>query len=417
MTDMRSWDRDADQSLQADATLPRAERPQVQDSGIVEIFNYGRGRQGLIPLWVGEGDLPTPDFICDAAARSFSQGETFYTGQRGLPELRAAIAGYMTRSYGTPFADAELPFTPERFFVTVGGMQALQIAFGLVTEPGDDILVPTPAWPNFRGAVSAAGAHAVDVPMVFSGDGPNGRWTLDMARLASAVTRRTRAIVINSPSNPTGWTATLQDLRDLLDLSRRHGLWIIADEIYGRLVYGAERAPSFHDVMEADDRVMFAQTFSKNWAMTGWRVGWLEAPQRFGSMIENLVQYSTSGVPVPLQRGALAAIEQGDTVLTAQVERARASRDLLSEALGRIGRVDFAVPDGAFYLFCRVRGFDDSRRLAFRLVDEAGLGVAPGSAFGDAGKGFIRLCFARDPGSMPEIARRLHGWLLADLPS
>ena len=413
MTDSRTDDGEADQPMGPEAIVARAERLRVPDSGIVEVFNYGRGRQGLIPLWVGEGDLPTPDFICDAAARSFKQGETFYTGQRGLPELRAAIADYMTRSYGTPFADAAAPFTPERFFVTVGGMQALQIAFGLVTEPGDEILVPTPAWPNFRGAITAAGARAVDVPMVFSGTGPGGRWSLDRDRLASAVTPRTRAIVINSPSNPTGWTAALQDLRDLLDLSRRHGLWIIADEIYGRLVYGGDRAPSFHDVMEADDRVLFAQTFSKNWAMTGWRIGWLEAPPDFGPMIENLVQYSTSGVPVPLQRGATAAIERGDAVLHTQVERARASRDLLTEALARIGGVDFAVPDGAFYLFCRVQGLDDSRRLAFRLVDEAGLGVAPGSAFGHAGEGFIRLCFARDPGSMPEIARRLSGWLLA----
>ena len=247
---------DADPPTTQSLPQPRQEIP---DSGIVEIFNYGRGRQGLIPLWVGEGDLPTPDFISDAASRSLQAGETFYTGQRGLPELRASIADYMTEHYGTPFAHEATPFSPERFFVTVGGMQALQIAFNLVTGPGDEILIPTPAWPNFRGVVMASGARPIDVPMVFSGKGTQGHWGLDVERLAQAITPRTRAIVINSPANPTGWTATIEDLRDLLALSRRHGLWIIADEIYGRLVYGAERAPSFHDVMDPHDQVLFAQ--------------------------------------------------------------------------------------------------------------------------------------------------------------
>lgn len=383
----------------------------VPDSGIVEIFNYGRNRQGLIPLWVGEGDLPTPGFISEATTRSFAAGETFYTYQRGIPELRAAISDYMAGVYGTPFADGRTLFSPERFFATVGGMQALQIALGMVAGSGDEVLVPTPAWPNFRGVIMAGGAHAIDVPMAFSGSGSGGVWSLDMERIAAAVTSRTRAIVVNSPSNPTGWIATVEDLEALLDLSRRHGLWIVADEIYGRLVYDRDRAPSFHDLMQADDRVLFVQTLSKNWAMTGWRVGWLEAPPELGPTIENLVQYTTSGLPVPLQRGAVAALTMGEEVTRIQIDRARRSRDSLAAALAASGRIDFATPQGAFYLFCRLHGVGDSRELARRLVDEAGIGVAPGSAFGEAGHGFIRLCFARDPDSMAEVARRLRNWL------
>ncbi|HEX4764811.1 MAG TPA: pyridoxal phosphate-dependent aminotransferase [Lichenihabitans sp.] len=392
-----------------DGLRPEALGP--PDSGIVEIFNYGRNRQGLIPLWVGEGDLPTPGFIADAAARSFAAGETFYTYQRGIPELRAAIAAYMTRCYGTPFADDPTPFAPERFHVTVGGMHALQIAIRMMAGSGDEVLVPTPGWPNFRGAVMAAGGAVVEVPVQFSGRGADGRWSLDIDRLAGAVTGRTRAIVVNSPSNPTGWIASRADLEALLDLSRRHGLWIVADEIYGRLVYEAERAPSFHDVMAPDDRVLFVQTLSKNWAMTGWRVGWLEAPPELGGTIENLVQYSTSGVPVPLQRGAAMALEEGEETVQAMIARSRRSRDILCEALAGSGRLHFARPGGAFYLFARADGFADSRGLAFSMVDEIGVGVAPGSAFGEAGEGFMRLCFARDPASVAEVGRRLAAWL------
>jgi aspartate/methionine/tyrosine aminotransferase len=376
----------------------------LAESGIVEVFNYGRNRQGLIPLWVGEGDLTTPDFIAEAARISLANGETFYTYQRGIPELRETIARYMTSVYGA--APGGGAHDPERFFVTVGGMHALQIATRLIAGPGDEILLPTPAWPNFDGAIALAGARSVHVPMI-SGD----RWGLDIDRLSAAITPRTRAIIVNSPGNPTGFTATLAELAAILDLSRRHGLWIVADEIYGRLVYDGARAPSFHDVMDADDRVLFLQTLSKNWAMTGWRIGWLEAPQALGPVIENLVQYTTSGVPVFIQRAAIAAIEGGESFLADQLGRMRTSRDIMCNGLAATGRVRFAQPEAAFYLFCSVAGEPDTRALAMRLVDEAGLGVAPGTAFGAGGEAYIRLCFARSPEQVAEATRRFSAWL------
>ena len=392
----------------------RSEALDAPESGIVEIFNYGRNRQGLIPLWVGEGDLPTPDFIAEAAAASLKAGETFYTYQRGLPELREAISDYMTRSYGSPFADSGLAFSPERFFVTAGGMHALQIAFRMIAGTNDEVIVPTPAWPNFRGAIIAAGASAVDVPMNYDGRGAGGRWMLDLDRISRSITARTRAIVVNSPANPTGWIASIADLEALLGLARRHDLWIVADEIYGRFVFDGPRAPSFHDVMAPQDRILFVQTLSKNWAMTGWRVGWLEAPPEMGSIIENLVQYSTSGTPVPLQRGAVAALTGGEAVIAMQIDRARRNRDLLGAALSHNDRLSFARPEGAFYLFCKIEGIADSRSLAFKLVDEVGIGVAPGSAFGSGAEPFFRLCFARKPDDIAEVARRLETWLGRD---
>ena len=376
----------------------------VVESGIVEVFNYGRNRQGLIPLWVGEGDLPTPDFIAAAAQASVAAGETFYTYQRGIPPLRETIARYMTRVYGP--APGGRAHDPERFFVTVGGMHALQIAMRLVAGPGDEIIVPSPAWPNFDGAIALAGARTVNVPMI-----AGARWSLDIDRLAAAITPATRAIVMNTPGNPTGFTATRDELAAILTLARQRGLWIIADEIYGRLVYRGGRAPSLHDVMDPDDRVLFLQTLSKNWAMTGWRIGWLEAPPALGPIIENVVQYTTSGVPAFIQRAAIAAIEEGEPFIASQLARMRESRDILCSGLAATGRVRFAEPEAAFYLFCSVEGEADTRVLARRLVDEAGLGVAPGSAFGAGGEGYIRLCFARSPEQIAEATRRFRTWL------
>jgi aspartate/methionine/tyrosine aminotransferase len=391
----------------ASATLLARLRPAARDapdSGIVEVMDYGRRRSGVgsekvLGLWAGEGDLSTPAFITEAAARALAAGETFYTWQRGIPELRDALGRYHTRLYGREFS-------AEEFFVTGSGMHAIQITLAMTVGEGDEVIIPTPSWPNAAAAAGIIGARAVSVPMIFGNHG----WTLDLDRLAAAVTARTRALVVVSPSNPTGWTATRGDLTALLALARRHGLWIIADEIYSRFWYeDGPRAPSFHDVMTADDRVLFVNTFSKNWAMTGWRMGWIAAHPTLGQKIENLIQYSTSGVAQFMQRAAVVAIDQGDEFIGYQVARARASRDVLCEVLARSGRCRFAVPSGAFYLLFAVDGEADTRRLAFRLIDEAAVGLAPGSAFGPGGEGFLRLCFARDPEQIAMAAERIVG--------
>jgi len=365
----------------------RREAKAAPESGIVEAMNYGRDRDGMIPLWAGEGDLPTPAFICEAATRALAAGETFYTWQRGIPPLREALARYHTQLYGRPFS-------PEEFYITGSGMQAIQIVLAMTVGAGDEVLIPTPTWPNAAAAAGVMGARAVEVPMSFGNDG----WSLDLERLAAAVTPRTRALFVVSPSNPTGWTATRAELIALLALARRHGLWIIADETYARFWYGAgPRAPSFFDVMEPEDRILFVNTFSKNWAMTGWRIGWIAAHPSLGQVIENLIQYSTSGVAQFMQRAAVTAIERGESFVTHLIERARRGRDIACDTLVATGRVRFAKPDGAFYLFFAVDGETDTRRLVMRLIDEANVGMAPGTAFGAGGERFARLCFARNP--------------------
>ena len=230
--------------------------------------------------------------------------------------------------------------------------------------------------------------------------------------MSDAITPRTTAIFLNSPSNPTGWVASLDVLRAVLDLARKHGLWIIADEVYARFYYGdAPRAPSFYDIAEDDDRILFTNTLSKNWAMTGWRLGWLAAPPELGQMVENLIQYSTSGVAAFMQRGAVAALDDGEAFLHQQVERARVGRQCVCSALEATGKVRFAWPDGAFYLFFAVDGFEDTSKLGLRLVDEANIGLAPGSAFAMHGAGFMRLCFARRLDDLEEASSRLVNWL------
>jgi len=378
----------------------RPEAHQAPTSGIVDVFSYGRGRPGIIPLWVGEGDLATPSFICDAATRSLKDGETFYTYQRGIPELRQAIAGYHEKVY-------RKAFDPERFFVTSGGMPAMQIAFRMVCGTGDEVLIPTPAWPNFAGAITVAGARPVPVPMTVDVRG----WHLDFERLEQAITPRTRVVVLNSPSNPTGWTASHDDLRAVLDMARRHGLWIVADEIYGRFIHDPamaldRRAPSFRDVMAPEDRILFVQTFSKNWAMTGWRLGWLEAPPVLGQVIENLVQYQTSGTPTFIQRAGVAAIEQGEDFLEDQIARAKRGRDIVGR-LAETGLVELPPPSGAFYAFLKIKGATNSKDIAFRLIDEANVGLAPGNAFGDAGEGYLRLCYLRKAEDLEEAVERI----------
>ncbi|MER9343569.1 pyridoxal phosphate-dependent aminotransferase [Mesorhizobium sp. M0601] len=378
----------------------RAEARAAPESGIVAVMNRGRGRDGMIPLWAGEGDLPTPAFITDAAAKALAGGETFYTWQRGIPELRQALARYYTRHFGKTFAN-------EEFIVTGSGMHAIQMAIDAVAGKGDELVYLSPAWPNFAAAAGVAGAVPVAVTLDQSGNG----WSCDVDKIAAAITPRTKALFVNTPSNPTGWTADKETLQAILDLARERGLWIIADEIYSLFHYGHGRAASFIDIMADEDRILFVNSFSKNWAMTGWRIGWIKIHPALQQVFENLVQYSTSGVAQFMQRGAVVALDEGDAFIVEQVERARAARDLVCGILAETGRARFTVPQGAFYLFFAVDGITDSRAAAFDMVDRANVGLAPGTAFGPGGEAFLRLCFHRRLDQLEEAAHRLAKWM------
>jgi len=394
-----------EQLLSAITTQARNE----PDSGIVKAAMYGMAIPGVIPMWSGEGNVPTPEIFTRPAIDSLLAGETFYTWQRGIPELREALARYHARNFGRAFSH-------ENFFVTSGGMQAIQSIVQMVAGEGDEIIIPTPAWPNYGGALRILGSRPVEVPMDFR----NGRWMLDLDRLFDAITPRTRAISLNSPSNPVGWTATRDELIAVRDECRKRGIWILGDEVYSRFFYGERgetRAPSFLDICDDEEQLLLANTFSKNWAMTGWRVGWLQAPRALGPAIERIIQVNSSGTPAFLQKGCVAALDHGDEFLAQQVAKARSNRDLVVAKLREMPGIRFEVPQGAFYLFFAIDGMKDSAATTMRIIDEAKVGFAPGSTFGPGGEGHLRMCYLRDPAKLTEALDRFGNWLKIKRPS
>ena len=375
----------------------RAAIQNLPASRIREVANAGLGRDDVLAFWFGESDEPTPQFVRDAAAESLARGETFYAHNLGLPELRGAIAAYASGLHR--------PVDAERIAVTSSGVNALMIAQQALAGAGDEVVVVVPVWPNLPAQPAILGAEV----RRFALDVHQGAWRLDLDALLSAVTARTRVLLVNAPNNPTGWTLTRAEQQAILDHCRRTGTWIVADEVYERIWFGpGKAAPSFADIADPQDRLVIAHSFSKSFLMTGWRLGWLQAPAELLPTIGKLIEFNTSCAPVFVQRGGLAALGQAEDFVPGLVQRLRACRDTLLPRLAALPRVTVAVPEGGMYAFFRVDGEPDSLALAKRLVAQAGLGLAPGSAFGDEAEGWLRWCFAsRDPARLVQGVERL----------
>ena len=365
-------------------------------SKIRELYNEGIGRADVLAFWVGEPDEPTPDFIRRAGTDSIAAGEVFYTHNLGIPELREALAAYTAQLHGK--VDAS------RVAVTSAGVNALMIASQLIVDPGDRVVEVVPLWPNLQEIPKILGASVSTVPLAFS---PSG-WKLDVDRLLDALAPGTRALYLNSPNNPTGWTITREEQETLLAHCRRHGIWIFADDAYERLYYGAGGvAPSFLELADESDRLVSANTFSKSWLMTGWRLGWLVVPPGLTADLGKLIEYNTSCAPVFVQRAGIAALSGGEPLIAHTLERFRRARDLLLAELRKLPRVRVAPPDGTMYAFLNIDGVEDSLAFCKRLAREHGLGLAPGSAFGPEGEGYVRWCFAASEDRLREGIRRL----------
>jgi aspartate/methionine/tyrosine aminotransferase len=367
----------------------------IEGSRIREVFEYGQQFDDVIPLWFGEPDVVTPAFVREAAKRSLDAGETFYSSNFGIADLRAAIAAYLS--------GLRRPVRADEVAVTLSGVNALCLAAQCLIEPGDRVVVVDPVWPNLT-----------EIPKILSGRVErfslavrDGRWVLDVDRLLAGLDRGVRMLWINSPGNPTGFVLEPAAQRAILERCRATGTWIVSDDVYDRLYYDGPVAPSFLDVATPEDRVVSTNSFSKSWAMTGWRLGWMVAPAAVVRELGKLIEYNTSCAPVFAQRAAIAALREGEPFVQETVRRYREARDFAYAALAGLPGVELTLPPGAMYLFFRVAGEPDSRALARRLIAEARVGLAPGIAFGPSGEGYLRLCFANSRERLEKALGRL----------
>ena len=374
---------------------PRAALDAIPGSLIREVSEAGRGIPGLIRLFFGEPDTVTPAFIRDAAKAALDAGETFYAPNAGIAPLRDAIARYLTR-IGRPVA-------ADRVAVTASGVNALMLVAQALLDPGDEVVIPMPSWPNMDGIARVMGARVTPLPLRIV----NGVWRVDMDELLAAVTPRTRLLFLNSPGNPTGWTLGAEEQRTILDHCRRTGTWILSDDVYERLYFAGDAAPSFLSVATPEDRVVSTNSFSKSWAMTGWRLGWIVAPPALMDALAKLNEFNMSSAPTFVQHAGVVALDRGDDFIAETRTRYRAARDIAHGILAAVPGVAAPRPDGAMYLFLRVEGCTDSVALAKSLLTSAGVGLAPGAAFGPGGEGHLRLCFAQSEDRLRDACTRV----------
>jgi aspartate aminotransferase len=376
--------------------LIRAEIDTLEDSPIVDVWRLGYGRPEVIGMFAGEPDVPTPAFICEAAARAMEEGRTFYTPNRGIPALLDALVDYNRALYGVT-----LP--TNRIALTGSGMNAVMlIAQGLIS-PGDNVVAITPSWPNIMRACEICGAEVREVAMSSGAAG----WSLDLEQVFAACDARTRLIYLASPGNPTGWMIEQAEAEALLAFARARGIAILSDEVYHRIVYDRPVAFSFLEIARPDDPVFVVNSFSKSWAMTGWRLGWIVYPEGSVANFEKLIQFNTSGAPEFLQHGAIAALSQGEAFVAYFAGRCGEGRGIVNERLGRMQRVRNVPNQGSFYAMFEVAGVTDTLTFCKRAVNEALIGMAPGMAFGKGAERHIRLCYAKSPELVSEAMDRL----------
>lgn len=369
----------------------------LEEQQILAVSKLGLGDPTVIPLWYGESDLATPDFICAAATPGQRPRDTMYTHKRGIPPLVSAIAGYTGALYGNRV-------TEERVSVSISGMAAIMVTLQTMIDPGDEVVVVSPVWPNAQAAVRILGGV---VRFVTLDAGPAG-FTLDLAKLFDACGARTKAIFINSPNNPTGWMMPAEQQQAVLSFAREKGIWILADEVYARMVYDRKAAPSFLEIAGPEDPVVAVNSFSKSWAMTGWRLGWLVHPLGLGPVLGNTIEYNFSCTPPFLQHAGVVAITQGEDFVAGMVDYCREGRAVMDRALPAIpGVTGYRSPEASFYAFFRIEGVADTLTFAQKLVTQAGVGIAPGTAFGPGAEGWFRLCFAQSPALLEEAVSRL----------
>ena len=388
------------ESSQFPAATARPAVRALSKSRIRQVANAAMGREDVLPFWFGEPDGVTPLAIREAAKKSLDAGDTFYGPTLGLPALRESLSGYLSQLHR--------PVDVARIAITNSGVNGLMLACQAILSPGDRVVAVVPLWPNLVEIPVILGAVVDRVDLSLNPQ--TQRWHLDLDALLAMLTPGTRAVLINSPNNPTGWVMSEEDQARLLAHCRHHRIWILSDEAYERLVFepaSSTSAPSMLDIAHPDDALIVANTFSKTWQMTGWRLGWLVTPLELIGDLGKLIEFNTSCAPTFIQKAGVIAVETGEPDLAAFKQRLITGRETLLSALQSIPGVTVGIPDGAMYAFFKLEGTRDSVALAQALVQTVGLGLAPGSAFGPEGEGWLRWCFARPPALLLEGVERL----------
>jgi aspartate/methionine/tyrosine aminotransferase len=393
----------------------------VQHSRIRELAEIAMNMDGVLKLYFGESNIPTPEFIKRAAHKAMQDGFTFYTSNQGMPSTREALARYYADTHNAVVDPADI-------VVTSSGVQALNVSIRCILDPGDEAIVLTPAWPNGSAIVQMCSATPVQVPHPVCG----GLFSVDFDALERSVSPRTRMLLYTSPSNPLGWVASDEEQTRLLEFARKHRLWLMADEVYDRLNYpDAEAAPEPSLLQRVtgrkpeappppywpvptilkkttpEDAVVVVQSFSKAWCMTGWRLGWLIARRDLASRATQLNEFIISHANSFVQRAGETALLWGENTVKEMVVQYRANRDFCLARLSSMPGVTVPKPEGAFYLFPRIEGLTDSFEFCKKLLMDTQVGLAPGVAFGAGGEGSVRICYASDRSVLEPAMDRL----------
>lgn len=374
----------------------RDEIESLEQNGITRVAFKRMDDPKVIPLWFGEGDRVTPDFIREATKKALDDGQTFYTHTRGRPELRQALKRYLEGLYG-------IEVDERRITVPGSAMLGLTIAAQMVLTTGDHGLIVGPVWPNIDSVFRVTGA---DVSYVRQRLTDNG-WQLTSDEIIESVRPETRAIFVNSPCNPTGWIMAAEEQAKLLAFARSERILIIADEVYHRTVFDGAHAPSFLTLAEENDPLVVVNGFSKAWAMTGWRIGWVITPLDHELHWTALSECFNTTTSVFSQIGGVAALMQGEDFVREQQAQFARGRELVDAAFGSHPLFEYTSPAGAFYAFPRVRGCTDSLAFAEGVLTEEDVGIAPGYTFGPGNDAHFRVCFAQSHARLEEGLGRI----------
>jgi aspartate/methionine/tyrosine aminotransferase len=374
----------------------RQEILNVVESPLVKIATAAESMPGSIKLCYGESDMPTPEFICRAAYEAALAGHTFYTHTAGSPELREAIAKKVFELQG-------VAYRPSEVMSTVGGTMAINIAIRALVGRGDNAVIVSPAYAIYANSVIMSGGEPRPVPLMRSGP----RFRLDLDRVERAIDRDTRLLVVNSPSNPTGWMISEAEQHAIAGIADRHDVVILSDEVYERLAFDMPIAPSLARIMNDKDRLIVVNSFSKTYNMTGWRLGWAQSSEAVVGQLYKAAEFITSNPTALVQQAGIVALRDGEDYVGGLREHYARRRAQVATVFQSLPGVTLPEPQGAFYAFPHFEGLADSTAFTGELLQETGVALAPGVAFGESGEGYVRVCFAGSEATLTDALARI----------